>query len=441
MGGVSSTSGGTGGEPGVCADDLPVSDSCDSCLCDTCRGELEQCAVDAGCLNIWTCFEEHACDPNPGVENSCFDAERCQTAIMNNGGPEGAPLGRLQDLLGCAVDQCDCGNENCTTDNGCDCATCEEACECAGYPEDYCANTCSNGPVQCGSAGPGACLGCAGCVSQCICGGTSEFDCMVACDVSTCTADDCSACDNPSDACVCESTSASPMCSEAQLGASCSDYYGTRAPEQFDCSVCGCENCPALNTRCEFDPFGVDGVPGCVALLECLEATGCAGEECAEASNCGDLLNRLDGLQGYSMQIAEGLLACRNAHDCPSCGPSGGASVTCGTETCFAYEEPFTELAAPACCAGNDTNLCGYELGAFFPTPQGACFPANAPGGNVPGCPGAQVETDTYSAYLSGCCMPMNGSCGLLETRIGLGCVPHDVVGQPMPNPAVVCSP
>ena len=444
-GGSSSSSGGAGGAPVVCGGDAPV-DSCDSCVCDTCSSQLEACAGDVGCIEIWTCFDEHACDPTPSVPNSCFAPENCQSAIMNNGGPDGEPIALVQAMLGCAIEECDCGNENCNLENSCDCSTCQAACECAGYPAEYCAGTCSNGPVQCGSAGPGACLGCSTCIGQCVCGGTSELDCTIACGLSTCDGD-CNYCDNTVDSCVCGAGSTTSSCSEEQLGSSCYDYYALRVPaERLDCSVCGCENCPALNTRCEYDPTtSVGGVPGCVALLECLESTGCAGDECNEAATCGSLLDELGGPQSYSMEIAQGLLACKYSHGCTGCAdPGGNMGIDCGDQTCYSYEPSGSgagEATAPACCAGQSSNLCGYELGDFFPSPQGQCFPANAPGEANGACPGAQVTTDTYSAYLSGCCMTMNATCGLLENQIGLGCVPYDVVGQPNLNPAPYCSP
>jgi hypothetical protein len=71
-------------------------------------------------------------------------------------------------------------------------------------------------------------------------------------------------------------------------------------------------------------------------------------------------------------------------------------------------------VALAGCCTADDK--CGLDLASVG---FGGCEESNAPGAANASCPS---QTIAGILPLSGCCKP-NGTCGALDTFIGLGCI------------------
>jgi len=97
-------------------------------------------------------------------------------------------------------------------------------------------------------------------------------------------------------------------------------------------------------------------------------------------------------------------------------GSAGGsATVSCGSKTCMGSN--VFGVALPGCCTAD--GKCGLDLGSVG---FGGCEEANAPGAANAACPS---QTIAGILPLSGCCKP-NGTCGALDTFLGLGCISLD---------------
>lgn len=76
------------------------------------------------------------------------------------------------------------------------------------------------------------------------------------------------------------------------------------------CEICGCDMCLEPLYACEMDP-------GCVAMRECAQASGCSDvTSCYEA--CEDVINQHGGVLGDSAALALELSECLDA-SCPVC--------------------------------------------------------------------------------------------------------------------------
>lgn len=78
---------------------------------------------------------------------------------------------------------------------------------------------------------------------------------------------------------------------------------------QNECESCGCELCLDPLYACQQDP-------GCVAMRDCAEQSGCAGVDCLEP--CGPVIDMYGGPFGSSGELALALSDCLTA-SCPSC--------------------------------------------------------------------------------------------------------------------------
>jgi hypothetical protein len=87
----------------------------------------------------------------------------------------------------------------------------------------------------------------------------------------------------------------------------------------------------------------------------------------------------------------------------------GGTMLSCGT---CAPANLFGFIMAPACCTSN--NKCGLDLSQLG---SATCVEQNAAGTLDPSCPTASV----MGVMLQGCCRP-DGTCGAMDTYLGLGC-------------------
>lgn len=76
-----------------------------------------------------------------------------------------------------------------------------------------------------------------------------------------------------------------------------------------ECETCACELCLDPLYACQQDP-------GCVAMRDCAEQTGCAGVDCLEP--CGAVIDMYGGAFGSSGMLALALSDCLTA-SCPSC--------------------------------------------------------------------------------------------------------------------------
>ena len=75
------------------------------------------------------------------------------------------------------------------------------------------------------------------------------------------------------------------------------------------CETCACDLCLEPLYACQQDP-------GCVAMRDCAEQSGCAGAECLEP--CGPVIDRYGGPFGESGALALTLSECLSAA-CPVC--------------------------------------------------------------------------------------------------------------------------
>jgi hypothetical protein len=164
--------------------------------------------------------------------------------------------------------------------------------------------------------------------------------------------------------------------------------------------------------------------------------TGCVGNQCNAADTCNwAIAPAAGGMNSVAAQLAEGIIACRQEHQCQGCPVPPPPPVYCNGFECYSYVPPDPNAPnAPACCGGMNQDLCGFELDAYWPAPADdgmICVPSWQPGTTQVSCPGAETTHPFHSMWLNGCCRS-NGSCGLEEVQIGLGCVPPEVVGLPM---------
>lgn len=105
--------------------------------------------------------------------------------------------------------------------------------------------------------------------------------------------------------------------------------------------------------------------------------------------------------------------AARAGSSASSAGRGGGnATLSCAGKTCMGGN--VFGVALPGCCTADDK--CGIDLAAVG---FGGCEEANAPGAANAACPS---QTIAGILPLSGCCKP-NGTCGGLDTFVGLGCI------------------
>jgi hypothetical protein len=91
------------------------------------------------------------------------------------------------------------------------------------------------------------------------------------------------------------------------------------AQAQSDCDFCTCDSCPGEWDTCNADP-------GCAAIVECADQTGCSGIECY-LGPCQSVIDANGGPFGDSSSLAQELGTCRSDANCPcGSGGSGGSS-------------------------------------------------------------------------------------------------------------------
>ncbi len=83
-----------------------------------------------------------------------------------------------------------------------------------------------------------------------------------------------------------------------------------------DCSVCACENCVAQIGTCQGDP-------GCIAIRECAQQTGCVGISCYLDGHCTEAVDANGGPLGDSAGLAQLLSDCVEDAACPCETASG----------------------------------------------------------------------------------------------------------------------
>jgi hypothetical protein len=78
---------------------------CQSCLKSACSGQLVQCLSDFGCISIFSCMQQSRC---LGFE--CYSPDTCQKVIDQYGGPNGASMNELLQIVACGFTAgCQCG--------------------------------------------------------------------------------------------------------------------------------------------------------------------------------------------------------------------------------------------------------------------------------------------------------------------------------------------
>jgi hypothetical protein len=104
-GGAGGYYGGAGGFGGVIdggAAGAPA--DCQSCVYQSCSGELSECFSDFGCLSIFSCAIASGCQ---GLD--CYSPDTCRNTIDQWGGPAGESMRRLLGGLACVVQSgCPC---------------------------------------------------------------------------------------------------------------------------------------------------------------------------------------------------------------------------------------------------------------------------------------------------------------------------------------------
>lgn len=140
---------------------------------------------------------------------------------------------------------------------------------------------------------------------------------------------------------------------------------------------------------------------------------GFLGAACTKSHDVGLESASLLGGSG-AMTASAGRSAGRGGGMAPRAGgPAAGTGVTTqGCGNCPAGNL-LGFVMVPACCAGTKCGLDISTLGL-----GSGCSESNAPGQADPSCPGSTVGG---FAQLEGCCRP-DGTCGALDTFLGLGC-------------------
>jgi hypothetical protein len=104
-------------------------------------------------------------------------------------------------------------------------------------------------------------------------------------------------------------------------------------------------------------------------------------------------------------------------------GDAGLEVVTiCGNALCKNRETKITDtkVVGIGCCVDPRLSLCGIVEFA------NTCLPVDQPGTLDTSC---QTLPNTPLGTLSGCCRP-DGTCGVLETGLGLGCTQVPLLSQ-----------
>jgi hypothetical protein len=79
---------------------------CQTCLFQTCSGELSKCLQDIGCVSILACSATTGCQ---GFD--CYTPEACAGVIDQFGGPKGESMSRVLGSLSCVLTSgCPCLN-------------------------------------------------------------------------------------------------------------------------------------------------------------------------------------------------------------------------------------------------------------------------------------------------------------------------------------------
>lgn len=413
-----------GYDPAVCSDILSASgsqrDECSACVCENCESPLAECLSSSGCAAVFSCITQFACNPYPGVANSCYADRYCKDVIDQVGGVDGLSYNQMLSVWGCTAQaECPCGIEapedNCTADGGClSCASCYERCLCEGGTADSCESTCQ-GAVACTAAD--GCTHCGDCVQKCVCEGGDQTSCVEECAASgiCIPGEDCTGCPTQGVTCLCNGGD-SDTCFQQATAVTCSDYFG----DADQCNQCACDSCAQQVIAClETD--------GCATLAQCLRVTGCEGQDCDQDVNCAAQLDVGGGVDGDAFRYAQALQACRVEKDCP-CDGSDASDLpkTCATRQCPAYDGDLDDDSSPvlgACCFPYNNQLyCGLATGAVLHT---NCEPLGQNGVVNAECP--EFETQDGFPYfgtpLPGCCRE-NNTCGFMDQVTGLGCLP-----------------
>jgi hypothetical protein len=138
----------------------------------------------------------------------------------------------------------------------------------------------------------------------------------------------------------------------------------------------------------------------------------------------------LVGACGESVIVAEAPLAIASADAGPppsadasgDATPDGSSFLVCGGAICRNGLVPSSGITAYACCASVADSKCGFvELNSCLETAQ--------PGALDPACPTLPA---TPLGTLPGCCRP-DGTCGVFDESLGLGCVSVPLLSQVSP--------
>jgi hypothetical protein len=210
-------------------------------------------------------------------------------------------------------------------------------------------------------------------------------------------------------------------------GKQCSDFFSRNA-----CNECACDQCGESLFQCADEP-------GCLTVAQCLRLTGCQGTDCNSPENCHDVIAAHGGPQGRILTMAAALMLCQTTHTCPCGEPQGSAeTITCGTHQCDAYVagDSGTQALSACCFVQGAAQFCGLDVSAIM---YSTCEPLAQTGKINTSCPGIQMAEGFpyFGAFLDGCCRPTTadvrdnggpGSCGYLDTVLGLRCVPPATV-------------
>ncbi len=79
---------------------------------------------------------------------------------------------------------------------------------------------------------------------------------------------------------------------------------------QDACGQCLCNNCLPQLQQCLGD-FG------CLAIISCIEETGCEGGACYSPMNCKGVIDTFGGINGQSLKTVTNLFACGTLDGCP----------------------------------------------------------------------------------------------------------------------------
>ncbi len=415
-----------GNGPGYCNDLCypPACSPVNGCACDTCYDGClcngndsiycndlcypVPCSVAGGC-DCGSCYSDCLCN---GYGDSYCNDTCYPPACSPAGGCNCADCTSECICNGNDANYCDdyCVAQTCTPTQGCICGDCQADCECNGGDAITCETQCATGSFP-DCANYDTCQGCFTCAGSCACADTGAFaGCLQTCEVSGCTAGDCTSCQSCQARCECEGGDPQICLDDCTGMMTCKDL-------SFDyCEECACESCTTEYRIC-------DETSGCRQLLTCMSQFECTNiRDCYQPALCQGEIDAMGGLSSPSMQIAESVQLCRVESGCPCYRSKLEEPVTCGALTCYAYVYDSVAPVAPACCTGSSADECGLETRYLLEGAAG-CQPLSAPGAIDTECTSLFPPGPPYFGdELQGCCRT-DGFCGFSDTTMGLGCI------------------